>query len=421
MNSATSIGISSSASPMARVGRLTPLPGVALRSHPDRAQLRQFLKELRLPLAAGQAMLDLVEEADVPEAVRMAMNAVRNHNEYLQQFVSDYAEFGRLEQDAVQPSPVEVALRAWLEQALRDEADRATELGLEVAVTYRSFLPDRVVFDAVLVRRAIAAVLHVAMQRALPGRFDVRISYEEAPGGDRPAQLVVEVATHGGGFAEIELGYVFAPFHVRDAAARPLLGLTLAQRLTELLGGELRVESPGRSVCSYRLALRAEPSERAVWIDPTGDGGHLGLVRPGKVLVVGSCERSFERCRTALQHAGYQVERAEREELVLPRIDRTPNRWCAIVVDTTCRGERLAGFAGAIRALGFGNRLLSLCDDEAVEARASGVDEVVPAPGGAIAQQALLAALQGTLLGTLLGRAATATAGTRPAPPDRSR
>ena len=73
----------------------------------------------------------------------------------------------------------------------------------------------------------------------------------------------------------------------------PLLGLTLAHRMTELLGGELRIESPGRSVCRYRLALHAESSEDAVWIDPTGDGGHLGPVRPGRVLFVGS---SRTRC-----------------------------------------------------------------------------------------------------------------------------
>ena len=78
MNSPISSGIPDAAPPAARVGRLTPLHGVALRSHPDRAQLRQFLKELRVPLAAGQAMLDLVEESDVPESVRLAIHAVRN-------------------------------------------------------------------------------------------------------------------------------------------------------------------------------------------------------------------------------------------------------------------------------------------------------------------------------------------------------
>lgn len=393
MNSPISSGIPDAAPPAARVGRLTPLHGVALRSHPDRAQLRQFLKELRVPLAAGQAMLDLVEESDVPESVRLAIHAVRNQNEFLEQLVLDYFEYGRLEQDAVRPSPVDVPLHGWLVEVLDREIALAEELSLDVVVTYRSFLPDRAVFDPDLVRRAVRAVLQVALQRALPGRLDVQVRYDEARGADRPAQLVLEVATHGGGFSEIELGYVFVPFHVRDAASRPLLGLTLAHRMTELLGGELRVESPGRSVCSYRLALHAESSEGAVWIDPTGDGGHLGPVRPGRVLFVGRCDRSFQRCRVTLEAEGYQLERVEREEQVLPRIEQTPTRWSAVVVDPSCTGDFLAGFAGAIRQLGFGAVLVALMPDEVlVGGRVEGVDALLHQPKGAAMLTALRSA-----------------------------
>jgi len=390
MTSPTSTGISSPAPTSARVGRLTPLSGISLRSHPDRTQVRQFLKELRLPLAAGQAMLDLVEDAEVPETVRMALSAVRNQNEFLQQFVFDYAEYGRLEQNVVQPRPGDVSLRSWLKERLDPEVERAASLGLDLVVTYRSFLPNTVVFDEALVARTLTSVLHVATQRALPGRLDLSVSYEEARGSGRPAQLVVEVSSHGGGFSEIELGYVFAPFHVRDAAARPLLGLTLAHRLTELLGGELRVESPGRSVCNYRLSLTAEPGEHAVWIDPTADAGHLGPVRPGRVLFVGGCERSFERCRATLERAGYQLERAEREEQVLPRIEHTPTRWSAVVVDPTCTGEHLSGFVGAVRELGFGAALIAIVDSAAAtDAQIAGVDALLHAPSGGEMMQAL--------------------------------
>jgi len=41
-----------------RFGRLVPLEGIAVRPHPERAQVRQFLHELQLPLAAQQGLLD---------------------------------------------------------------------------------------------------------------------------------------------------------------------------------------------------------------------------------------------------------------------------------------------------------------------------------------------------------------------------
>ena len=108
------------------------------------------------------------------------------------------------------------------------------------------------------------------------------VAFAEAIGASRRAQLTFELATRGGGYAEVELGYAFQPFRVRDPVGRPLLGLTIAQRLCELLGGELSIDSPGRSVCHYRMIVEAAPVADAEWVDPVGRPGQarLGRVQP---------------------------------------------------------------------------------------------------------------------------------------------
>ena len=382
--------VATSDAPVALVGRLTPLPGVLVREHPHRRHVQQFLKELRLPLAAGQAMLDLVRDVALPESVELALAAIRNHNEFLQRLTSDYSEYGRLEQNTVAAKPAEELLRPWLDAQFAAQTRAASELGIELLVGFRSFLPSSVMLDGGLVARALDSILHVAMQRSRPGRLDLSVSFDESHTEGAASQLVLDVRSRGGGFREIEHGYVFSPFHVRDAAARPLLGLSLGQRLAELLGGGLRVESSGASMCSYRLSVAAEPAEHAVWLDPVSNGAHLGPVRPGRVLFVGRCGSTVERCRGALERAGYTVDRAEREELVLSRLESRTSRWSAVVVDATCTGETLWGFVDAVRELGYGAALVSLVEDSAECRRpVAGVDAILCAPNGQLLLKAL--------------------------------
>lgn len=262
------------AAPPLRVGRLVPAVGVAPRSQPDRAQLRQFLREAQLPLAAIQAMLELAESPTLPVATRMALRAAGNHADYLLDLVGDYVELDRLEAESVTPRPTAVELQPWIDGCLATQRHKVGRMGNELRPLHRSFLPSRVEMDTALASRAIDAVLRVAMLRALPGQIDVRIAYAHDRNLPANSVLQIEIATRGGGYDEIECGYVFLPFSVRDAASRPLLGLGNAQRLCTLLGGDLCVDSPGPAAVSYTLSMRARPCSGAVWVDPLADGEH---------------------------------------------------------------------------------------------------------------------------------------------------
>lgn len=390
MKSSTLSGGTPNAAPQVCVGLLRPLPGISVRPQPDREQLHRFLEELQLPLRASGSMLDLLEDTELTEPVAMALAALRNHNDYLRKLVDDYGTCSRLEQDGVVPQLASCDTLAWLDDFFMAQRQHAAGLGLDLIVKLRSFVPDWIVFDPVLVAKAFEAMLHVAMQRSLPTQLAVSVRYVESRPPSEPAQLVIECQTRGGGFDEIELGYVFAPFQVRDAAARPLLGISLGQRFAELAGGGLSVESTSPSTCTYRMSVCAEPVARAKWLDPVARTGHFGPVRPGRVLFVGRCERTVRRCTAALERAGYSIDRAEREELALPRIEEQPERWSAIVVDATCTGERLLGFVDATRARGFGGRMIALVEDVTEANRAiPGVDRMVYAPSGSMMLQVL--------------------------------
>lgn len=343
------------APPAPRFGRLVPLAGIATRPHPERAQVRQFLHELQLPLAAQQGLLDLIDEGAVPPQLQMALQAVIEHNRYLLELVGEYSELGELEVDSVHPVASRLTLASWLGanlSAWRVDAERA---GHELRVVHRSFLPSHVLADARALLRAVEAVLHVAFARALRGTVELRLAYVHGRVQNGPGLFRLEVVTGGGGFSELELGYAFAPFQVRDAAERPRLGLAIAQRLCTLLGGALSIDSLGRASCCYRLELPMAATADAQWFDPVvGSSRLLGPVHPGRVLFVGCTDDVRTLCTPLLLRTGFTVvDCGGGAEAAARTLAEDPAGWSACVFADEGCWQSAAPSLAAARAAGF--------------------------------------------------------------------
>jgi hypothetical protein len=343
------------ARPPARFGRLVPLAGIAVRPHPERAQVRQFLRELQLPLAAQQGLLDLIDEAAVPPSLQRALQAVLEHNRYLLELVGEYREVGELEVDGVHPVATRLTLANWLAANLSAWRVDAERNGHELQVVHRSFLPSHVLVDARLLLRAVEAVLQVAFARALRGTVELRLAYVHGRVQNGPGQLRLEVVTGGGGFSELEQGYAFAPFQVRDAAERPRLGLAIAQRLCALLGGVLTIDSRGRASCCYRLELPMAATADAQWFDPVvGASRLLGPVHPGRVLFVGCVDDVRTLCAPLLLRTGFTVvDCGGGADAVARTLAEDPAGWSACVFDDEGNWQAAAVALDAARAAGF--------------------------------------------------------------------
>ncbi len=261
-----------------RVGRLVPLPGVVLRSDPERMTVQHFLQAIAVPVAAMQTLLEVAVETKDAACSAMALGAMASHRDYLAELAADFTLLGELEQDRVQVVAGDHDLTALGADIAERLGAVALRHGSELRAEPRSFLPSSVTCDRGLALRALDAVLRVAATRCYPGRIDLGVSFHDGRGAHGP-RLCFDLVTNGGGFGDVELGYVFRPFAVVDAAGRPQLGLSIAQRLSELLGGELRVLSPGPATCHYRLAVAAPAAAGAHWRDPLAPTLDLGPVQ----------------------------------------------------------------------------------------------------------------------------------------------
>ncbi len=199
--------------------------------------------ELRTPLTAVKGFLDttLLYWNGIGEAQRREMlGRVANNADELQRLVNQLMEFARSDAGVVEvlPEPLDVATE--VRTALRDLAPVVGRHRVEVDVpSGLTVMADRDGFGHVLVNLLTNAV------KFSPEGTTVKVrAYDD---GD---EAVVSVIDEGPGIAAVDQGRVFDRFYQAkngESARGTGIGLTIAQRFTELHGGEIWVESePGR-------------------------------------------------------------------------------------------------------------------------------------------------------------------------------
>lgn len=288
------------------MGRLSPLPGVVVRDDRERTVTSQFLRDLGLPLAAITTFAELVDADAPPQAMHEALTAVADNARHALQLLRDFAHYQELSSGRVAAVHEPRELLAWLEPVLARCREHLASRDLALVVTWSSLVPSDTVLDADLAAAAIEAVVRVAGERAARGPVHLRVAC--VPAADGGSRLALRVTTRGGCFHELEASYAFVPFVAQGRDERPQLGLCLAHRWCELLGGELRVDVTGRDESVYEITLPAPPAEGSTWLDPLEPSRrNLGPVRGGRLAFAQGLGDTRLLCEPLLRRAGFSL------------------------------------------------------------------------------------------------------------------
>jgi signal transduction histidine kinase len=217
--------------------------------------------ELRTPLTAVKGFLDtvLVHWDRLPEEQRRELLArVSNNADELARLTNQLTQFARSDTGPVEVVPIELDVRTEVYSALRDLAPVVAQHRVEVDIPeHLHVLADRDGFGHVLVN-----LLTNAVKFSPPGSRVLVRAYSEDD------EAVVYVEDEGPGISAAEQARVFDRFYQsRDALSQrgTGIGLTIAQRFTELHGGYIWVESePGQGSTFAFTMPRAKRSPAKV-------------------------------------------------------------------------------------------------------------------------------------------------------------
>ncbi len=201
--------------------------------------------EIRTPMVGviGVAELALAQAAN-PEQ-RSHLRTVLDSARVLMRILNDVLDLSKIEARGVEIEVAACSPRAVLDQTLALLGPSFDNRGLELVVAVDPDLPSQVVTDGGRVGQVLLNLLNNALKFTEEGQVIVRL-FSFADHGK--TELMFQVEDSGPGIAPEFADHIFQPFSYADAGERRRvggsgLGLSIAQRIVEKLGGTIGFEA----------------------------------------------------------------------------------------------------------------------------------------------------------------------------------
>ncbi len=354
--------------------------------------------DIRTPLSAVLGFCDiLLERVDDPSAAR-DLRAIRRNGAYLVELVDDILDLSRIEAGKLRMQMSHFTLTELILDIDAMMQVRALERGLPLSFEFARPVPQQLRTDRVRLRQVLVNLIGNALKYTESGSVRVVIDHVRSDAGQR---LEFQVIDTGPGIAESDLECIFEPFRRLSGAARSAqhgsgLGLSIARRLAEQLGGEIRIQSRVGSGSTFTLSipvetaegeLLAQPSLRARAVGGARMSSIEGLIVGCRALVVDDVEDVRRIAAHFLERSGALVELASSGDQALERIENaaageTP--YDVVLLDMRMPGLGGDEVAARLRAHGFDRPILAVTASAAREQRErwlrAGCDEVIPKP-----------------------------------------
>ena len=228
--------------------------------------LANMSHEIRTPMNGVIGMTELALESSDDNERREYLSIVRSSAHSLLGIINDILDFSKIEAGKLVVERVQFNLRQTLQEAVQPLSLRAQEKGLAFSFDISPDVPDLVQGDPTRVRQVVLNLLGNALKFTQTGGIGltVRVLDEESA----LVRLEFAVSDTGIGIEAEKLGTIFEAFAQADTSTTRSfggtgLGLTITQRLLELMSGSLQVEStPGQgSRFVFTLPFTVDPDQ----------------------------------------------------------------------------------------------------------------------------------------------------------------
>jgi signal transduction histidine kinase/ActR/RegA family two-component response regulator len=218
--------------------------------------LANMSHEVRTPLTSILGFGDLLAE-QLPEtaASREGLDAIRRNGRHLLAVINDILdlskiEAGRMTVETISCSPILLARE--VVEILRERA-AIKRLHLGIAIDGR--VPAIIESDPLRLRQILLNLTGNAIKFTTEGSVTIRLGHDQAK-----SQLLVDVIDTGAGLTDEQAARLFVPFTQGDRSIARLhggtgLGLTISNKLAELLGGNVTVLQTGPSGSTFRVRI----------------------------------------------------------------------------------------------------------------------------------------------------------------------
>jgi signal transduction histidine kinase/ligand-binding sensor domain-containing protein len=326
--------------------------------------LANMSHELRTPLNAVLGFAELAQQDNDAKAQQSYLAKIRASGKILLSIINDILDYSKIEAGKVELEQTAFSLRDTLSQVTDMFSAQLAQKQLHFSLQLDDDISDTLQGDALRLSQVLINLLSNAIKFTHQGEVRLQLNRIKPNEDSKHCTVQFAVADTGIGISTEQQQQLFTAFSQADSSISRKyggtgLGLTICQRLVQLMGGQLSVSSVPEHGSTFSFCLTFAVADTAIIPAAAAESAASGLVTAPKtaqqysILLVEDNYFNQALAQIILQKLGYRIIIANSGEQALQKL--TQQHIALILMDiempgidgfeTTRQLRRLPGYA----------------------------------------------------------------------------